>query len=535
LKKLDFSPLKQIEQARRTVLKEADLIRHGRIADPVAEMQPLGWNSANWNFALAVSKLPAWLQRVVEARLNAASKARQTKREAGTGDKWFKGYPKPDLDDRTGEGGLDIYFNGQNLTWSSGEMKNSYVMISPPWNPPDHRGPRKGKYRCLRDMRKVTLREPESNGQSRFSLNVLFHSVPAGAMMKGYKLRAKNDANGKLRWFFIPTFELTSGTGPEQRTFAGIDMGWRTSGDEDFKHVHCWDESVGYRHWDLEIADNRWSRRYNVRQQSLPGDEQFLIKLTPAGLRDFASRKGALQRDFKARMGEVLDQANLRPADWDRIGRRGIARMMTHEKSPEFAALQCLRPDCDAWARRDKELARIYRTAWAMVSENLDRQRREVAREILSDVTDIGIEALDVKQMAQAENEGTTNWERHIENIHDRSRQLTGPAKFLSILVNTSRKMGKRVHQIDPYRTSKTCSQCGEINEIGVEERFTCAGCRREAPCSGAAAWKTPSTTGRRSRPCSANRRSSLRQYRRLLPLAQPKRPLPLRGGGYPL
>ncbi len=477
LKKVDFSPLKRIEQARRTALKEADLIRHGKIADPEAEMQRLGWNSANWNFALAVSKLPAWLQRVVEARLNAASKARQTRRGAGTGDKWFKGYPKPDQDDRAGEGGLDIYFNGQNLTWSSGGMKNSYVAISPPWNPPDHRGARKGKYRCLRQMRKVTLREPESNGQNRFSLNVLFHSVCADALMKGYKLRAKIDANGKLRWFFIPTLELPDSSVAEQRSFVGVDVGWRVSGDEEFTAVHRWDDSRGYRCWDLRIADNRWSRRYNARQAKLAAAEQFPVKMTPEGLRDFASRKGALQRDLKTKMAEVLDRANILPANWDRIGRRGIARMMTQEKSPEFPAVQCLRPEYEAWAKRDEELSRIYRAAWGMVSENLDRQRREIAREILSGATDIGVEALDVKQMAEAENEGATNWQRHIENVQDRSRQLTGPAKFLSILVNTARKMGKRLHQLDPHYTSKSCSACGHINHLDSQQTFTCAGC----------------------------------------------------------
>jgi hypothetical protein len=480
-KKVDFSPVKRIEQARRTVLKEADLIRHSKIAAPDAEMQRLGWNRANWNFAENVSRRPAWLQRVVETRLSAASKARQTRREDGAGEKWFQGYPKPDPDERSGEGGLDIYFNGQNLAWSSGEMKNSYLVITPPWNPPDHRGPRGGKYRAHREMRKVTLCEPESNGENHFSVNVLFHSVAAGARMKGYKLRANRDANGKLRWFFIPTFELPDSAGQEQeqRTFVGVDLGWRKSGDEQFAIAHSWDKAHEYRPWLGQIADNRWSKRYNIRQAKLPAAEQFSIRMTPEGLRDFASRKGALQRDFKMRMGELLQREKILPANWERVGKRGITRMMTQEKSLEFPRLQCLRDDYEAWAKRDRELSRIHRVAWQMVSENLDRQRREIARQILSGVTDIGVEALNVKQMAEAENEGATNWERHIENVRDRSRQLTGPAKFLSILVNTARKMGKRVHQIDSHYTSKSCSACGCINNLDSGETFTCAGCGR--------------------------------------------------------
>jgi hypothetical protein len=480
LKKVDYSPVRRIEQARQTVLKLADRIRAGKIKDPDTEMRRLGWNTANWNFALAVSKLPAWLQRVVKMRMDAASKARRTRRQSAAGESWYKGYPRPDLDDRGGEGGLDCYFNGQNLTWASSEMKNSYLNISAAWNPPDHRGPRTGKYRSQREMRKVTLREPESRGQNLFTLNVLIHSVPAGARMKGYKLRARRDAHGKLRWFFIPTFELPEGPETEARTFTGIDVGWRKSGDTEFTAVHCWNDARGYRHWDLKIADNRWSRRYNTRQKCLPANEQFLIELTPAGLRDFASRKGALQRDFKAKMKIVLDNAKLLPANWDRIGKRGIARMMTHEKSPEFPALQCLRAEYEAWSRREQELSRIYRAAWGMLSDNLDRQRREIAREILADATDIGIEALDVKQMAEKENEGPTDQQRHIENVQAHSRQLTGPAKFLAILVNAARKMGKRVHKIDPRDTSRQCSQCKHINTLSLAQTFVCAGCGRE-------------------------------------------------------
>lgn len=371
LRKVDYSPLKQILKARDAALEEADLIRKGKIADPEAEMRRLEWSRANWNFALAVSKLPAWLQRIVEDRLNAASKARRARREAGAGDKWSRGYPKPDPEEHGGEGRLDVYFNNQNLAWCVGEMRNSYVDISAPWNPPDHRGPRKGKYRSLREMRKVTIYEPgasakartKKENKNRFSLNVLFHSVPAGARMKACKLRAESGAGGKLRWFFIPTFELACADGAERRTFAGIDMGWRASGEEDFKHVHSWSEESGYQSHEVSIAANRWSRRYNARQARMPAEKQFPIETTPDGLRDFASRKSALQRDLKMKMGEVLEQENLLPANWDRIGRRRIARLMTHEKSPEYAALQCLRPDYDAWARRDGELARIYRAA----------------------------------------------------------------------------------------------------------------------------------------------------------------------------
>lgn len=501
LKTADYTPLQKIEKARKLTLQTAEWLRAAyrsglvledgcKLAFQIAEWlrksngkpAPQGtedWSEMNWNFAKDVANLPAYLQRIVKDRIDATSKARRTRREIGAKGKWLQGYPKPDPEELAGEGGVDVHFNGQNLGFDSEEMKNSYVAISAPWNPPDHRGPSNGKYRRLRHMRKVTIREPESNGQNQCRFNVLFHSVPSGASMKQYKLRAERDANGKRRWFFIPALQLTIAAGAsERRIFAGIDTGWRISTEEDFKCVHVWDEARGYRGHELGMADNRWSRRYNARQANLPPGEQFPIERTPQGIRDFASRRDALQRDFKSKMGETLKQASQLPANWDRVGRRGIVRMMTQEKSLEFSSLQCIRPEYEAWAKRDQELGRIYRLAWTMLSEDLDTQRRKIAREILSGVTDVGIEDLDLKEMAERENEGETNAKRHIENVRNRSRQLTGPAKFLSILINIARKMGKRVHYIDPYHTSMNCSECGHTNRIAMAQTFTCAKCR---------------------------------------------------------
>ncbi|GEM_PF-6028289 len=485
-KTVDFSPLHRVVKMRDAMLTVAEKLRKGEIPDHDAEMRRLGWTKENWNFAAAVSKLPSWIQENVKKRLRAASKARSTRKGSGAKEKWWQGYPKVGFEERTGEEQLDIYFNGQNLPWSSSEMHNSYVDISAPCNPPDHRGPRAGKYRRLREMRTVTIYEPSvsrkmlirKEHKNRFRLNVLFHAVPDGARMKGYKLCAEHDATRKLRWFFIPTFELPCPTPHEVRTFAGVDAGLRQAGEEEIKAVHVWNEGTNeYKLFPLVTADNRWARRYNARQARLPESERFPIQLTQAGLRDFASRRDILLRDFKRKMGEVLTSGNCLPANWDRVGRRGIARMMTQEKSPEFAALQCLRPEYEAWAKRDGELARIYRIAWGMVTENRETQRRRIARDILSSATDIGIEAMEWKKFAEAENEGETNWERHIENVIDRNRQHSGPAKFKMVLANLARKMGKRVHWIAPAFTTKTCSACGQRNEVGRGETFTCTRC----------------------------------------------------------
>lgn len=493
VKSADYASLREIESQRSLVFEAAEWLRkqapQGR-RKPRKEQAPVEtetWTTANWNFAREIAKLPAYLQRIVAERISACQKARRTKREAGAAGRWLQGYPRPDLDDRADEGGIDLYFNGQNLDWSGGEMKNTYVLISAPCNPPGHHGPRGGTYRRRREMRTVTIREPESPA-NRCTLNVLFHAVPAGARVKGCKLRAEKDGRGKLRWFFIPQFELPLPSaapvrdvegGASERAFIGVDLGWRKENEQEFAVAHSWDEKHGYRRWTLCIPNNRWARRWNSQKnRSSLADRGFPIELTPEGVRDFASRRGALLRDFKTRVGEQLRSTGL-PSNWDRVGRRGIARMFTDEKSLQFAVLKGIRTDYEEWLKLDTELGRVYRTGWAMLTDNLDRQRREIAREILDGVTDIGIEDLNLKEMAEAENQGGTNWQRHIENIRNRSRQMTGPGSFITILTNMARKTGKRVHFLNPWRTSRRCSDCGHENNPGSVEMYECMQCGR--------------------------------------------------------
>lgn len=483
LKNVDYTPLREIERQRSLVFQAAEWLRNQNPTGkrkPKKERPPLGteaWTTPNWNFARQVAKLPFYLQRIVAERISACQKARRTRREAGDSGKWLQGYPRPDLDDSAEEGGIDVYFNGQNLDWSVGEMRNTYAQISPPCNPSAHHGPRGGKYRRLREMREVTIREPEFPGH-RFTLNVLFHAVPSHARVKSYKLRAEKDGRGKLRWFFIPQLELTVPASAPERTFVGVDLGWRKENEQEFAAAHSWDQKRGYRRWTLRIPNNRWARRWNSQKNRTSlADQGFPIELTPEGVRDFASRRGALLRDFKTKVGERLRQAGQLPANWDRIGRRGIMRLFTDEKSPQFAVLKNIRTDYGEWLNLDTQLGHVYRVGWAMLTDNLDRQRREIARNILDGMTDIGIEGLNLKAMAEAENQGGANWQRHIENIRNQSRQMTGPANFIMILTNMARKMGKRVHFLNPWRTSRRCSACGCENNLGSAETYVCANC----------------------------------------------------------
>jgi Putative transposase DNA-binding domain len=477
----DHSPIKNMIKQRELVLQTADQVRSRSIKEE--EIQQLNWNLANWNFVASVAALPAWLVRLVDTRIQAASKARRTRGDKGAGDKWWIGYPQPDLADRGEEGGLDVYYNGDNITWTGEPMSNGYVDISAAYDPTDHSGPRGGKYRAFREMRKVTLYEPGSAGartkkseKNKISLNVLFHSSPASARMKGYKLRAEKDAAGKLRWYFIPTFELPTPEAPALRTYAGIDPGLRQDGEGGYKAIHVWyAEAQEYKCYSIASGNNRWVRRYNAQQAKLPEGQRYLLELTHEGLRDFASRKDMLLRDLKVKIGEVLTAAGKLPMKWNYYGKTGIDKLMysKHDAVPE---LKVLHAEYEAWIKLDRELGKVYSVAHGKMSEHLDTQRYKIAREILLRVTDIGLENFGSKAINEKENEGE-NWERAITNKVKRNRQYVGPSKFKTILMGLAVKMGKRVHLIEPAYTSKTCSECGQRNTLTKGEKFICEQC----------------------------------------------------------
>jgi IS605 OrfB family transposase len=52
-----------------------------------------------------------------------------------------------------------------------------------------------------------------------------------------------------------------------------------------------------------------------------------------------------------------------------------------------------------------------------------------------------------------------------------------GHYKFRNILINQGKKYGSKVTLVSEYRTSKTCSSCRELNEIGGSRIYNCQNC----------------------------------------------------------
>ena len=57
---------------------------------------------------------------------------------------------------------------------------------------------------------------------------------------------------------------------------------------------------------------------------------------------------------------------------------------------------------------------------------------------------------------------------------NERLIKILNPDKFRQILKSISKKYGARVIEINEYLTTKTCSNCGKINEVGRKKIYQC-------------------------------------------------------------
>ena len=457
----DYAPLKKILKATKDLSLLASALRQEK------EIEPNGWSIFNLNLANKVSELRGWEQRMIQGRFETCLKNRGQKKL-----KFNQGYPRVQ-EDNFEEGGIDLYFSGQNLVLGSQPIKNSYVRISAPYNPPNHHGPKTGKQRRLREMRKVVIRDGKSGGE--FEMDVLFHDYPRNARMKGMKVRARL-VGSKLRWFFVPTFEVPAiaTAEPSTRIIGGFSTGWSQK-DGSLIIGHFYRGSYSPIIYDFD--SNRFARRWSQRNPDFP------IEATPGGLSDFRSRLGILQRDMKMKMSSLLVAANAIPAGWDKFGKHGMLALMA-EACQAGNPLAPLLPEFDAWAKRDRELGLIFTRVSTMVLEKQRLTYFKIARQILAGLTDIGVSKIDVKEMAEAPTEkGKTNIELMITNIQQKNRQSVAPAKLIQTIEYMAEKLGVRVHQIDSHFTRRRCSDpsCFHINpEIGLQRTFTCETCGRE-------------------------------------------------------
>jgi predicted RNA-binding Zn-ribbon protein involved in translation (DUF1610 family) len=470
IKQVDYNEVRAAVAAQHRLSKRATDIRTGKKTEFIP-----GENLFDFRLAEYVAKMRSWEQTLIDKKFTTCVRNRFGKALG-----YDEGYPKVTNEYKPEEGGIDLYFNGGNFDFpvlgsAPVSFRNPYVNISDPYSPPDHHGPRTGKYRANREMRLVIIRD----GKKEFLLNVLFHDVPVGAKMKGLKVRAEK-VGTKIEWHFIPTFEVPPSVPASvpARLFAGFDPGWRKDGDDAHTIGHIWTEADGHKPFTLNWESNRWATRFSKHNPDFP------VVATPDGLDDFKSRVGKMQRDMKIlmtqRMGETL------PAGWEKYGKRGMIKLMEETRKSETGPLSALLPDFDAWNKRDQELCAVYSRVSRMITDRKDKEYFRIAREICQGlldlgVTDLGIEDTDIKELAEKPTEeGKKNWELAITNVQQKSRQRTGPSIFRGILTYIASKMGIRTHLIPAPYTTKDCSYCSYRNtEIGMKTEYDCPGCGR--------------------------------------------------------
>lgn len=346
---------------------------------------------------------------------------------------------------------MSVNFNGGGTAGQFSKI-GAYCEVGPPYSPPNHAGPRTGKYRGAREIRKVRIRLNSS--APWFELDVLFHRPLVGCP-KAVKLTRDESA-----WFVA--FSMEAPLPPPlkaERCFAGLDYNWREDGEE-LSTLDIGGKGLPFTSFNLDFVPNRRTRRQaaGIRKDSvgLP-----MFDPTPSGRKAFRKEIDARKDAIKTRLG--LPQ---------NFGWHGIANTIAPDDSKAFLAEEL------AWYGRAKSL---FKYMCGVETENRLRQFRLFATSIAKycvehGVTDVGSPDDSFKDMAEQERkEGIKNWESRICNVRDENRQIAAPGKLREIIEHTLRKIGVRVHRINNWRTSQRC-ECGHDTKT-FKKTFTCQGC----------------------------------------------------------
>lgn len=313
-----------------------------------------------------------------------------------------------------------------------------YLQISEPINPLNHRC-RTGKYRGLRQIRRVTIKVP--NTKNMVSLDVLFDSRAWSVQnptIKAFSLISKDG-----QWFFVPQIEYTPRKKDDSGPVVACDPGQRTvvSGRE-FVAITCKDSTGLIRQYTIRFDDSRKVRKWNLRHPDME------IHANPDDLHEFISKTDLLKNDLKM--------------------------------SPTTALATVI-------AERDKLLKRVMRAMLA----NRDRQQRAIAFDLVSRYSTILCENNDVKSLKEKENAGD-NREREIQNKVAKIRQYMAPANLTTYIKHCAEKNGAAfILSAGPYHT-RVHNTCGCINPDPKGAKIiTCADCgqkfnRDENSCANA-------------------------------------------------
>ena len=97
----------------------------------------------------------------------------------------------------------------------------------------------------------------------------------------------------------------------------------------------------------------------------------------------------------------------------------------------------------------------------------------KVAHELVNTYDNIFIGKLSTRKILSKNN----------KKINKRTRRMIGilsPYQFRQILIYMGYKYGSIVHEVSEYLTTKTCSCCGHLNEVGASKEYKCKYCKLE-------------------------------------------------------
>lgn len=362
---------------------------------------------------------------------------------------------------------LTLNFNGAGF--------GSYIKIGGPYNPPNHNGPRGGKYRGQREIRKVTLRVDTKSPVLDF--DVLFHrALPPDVVSypKSVKLTRSEDN----RWFVGFSIESRLPEAQATKKFAGLDYNWRGAKDakDGLGVLDIGSESTPRESFVISFSENRRARRQRL------GKSRDAIGLPPY----VPTPEG--RKSYQKAMDERKDELKRNLALHEKAGWRKIREVAaSNELAPEQ---QRMVDEALAWYGR--ALAQ-FSFMCATETANRDRNYRAMAIRILAyctqhGITDVGSPDDDYKGMAEEErDEGLLTYESRMMNVRDANRQIVAPGRLRQIVEWTLKKNGIRVHRMNPWRTSQRCL-CGADTK-SRDLSFSCSGCGKKLHRSDVAVW----------------------------------------------
>lgn len=98
---------------------------------------------------------------------------------------------------------------------------------------------------------------------------------------------------------------------------------------------------------------------------------------------------------------------------------------------------------------------------------------RQIAASLVSRKRPIGVEIIDLRVFAE-----TKDSDNKLGNQARSNRFLVSPSEFLNAIRNAGQREGVPVVDVSARNTSKTCSNCGAVNEkLGAEAEWNCPSC----------------------------------------------------------